>query len=175
MPSKSCLKIFHIIASERWTGPSDPALYLAAGLKERGHIVHFACRGAGRGIIRNARACGLSPITHFDLGASANPLKYFEDIHKLQALLHLLKIDILHLHTSHDHLLGALAAHLCRRRVRVVRTHHKADSIRSDIYHRWLYGRLTDLNIVVSQSAKQIALARKAIPSDILRLVPGGV
>lgn len=168
-------KIFHILASEKWTGPSDPALFLAGNLKKRGHIVYFACRCAGKGIIRNARLLGISPITHFDLGTSNNPLKYFQDLRKLQALLDLLKIDILHLHTSHDHLLGAMAARLCHRKVRVVRTHHKAQSTRADIYHRYLYGRLTDLNIVVSQSAKEAALAKKAIQPDMLRLVPGGV
>jgi glycosyltransferase involved in cell wall biosynthesis len=168
------LKIFHIIANARWTGPADPAVSLAAGLKRRGHRVHLACRPNGS-LVSNATASGLSPITHFNLGVSANPVKYFEDIHKLRALLLLLKIDVLHLHTSHDHSIGALAARFCPRNVRVVRTHHKAESIRSDPFHRYLYGRLTNLNIVVSKMAERLALGRGAVPPEILRVVPGGV
>jgi glycosyltransferase involved in cell wall biosynthesis len=168
------LRIFHIIANARWTGPADPAVSLAAGLKKRGHTVYLTCRPNGS-LFSNACALGLAPITHFNLGDSSNPVKYFEDIHKLKELFLLLKIDILHLHTSHDHTLGALAARLCRRRVRVIRTHHKAESIRSDPFHRYLYNRLTDLNVVVSQAAHQLAIARGAIRPEILQVVHGGV
>jgi len=168
------LRIFHIIANARWTGPADPVVSLVAGLKKRGHTVYLSCRPNGS-LLSNARALGLSPITHLNLGVSSNPIKYFEDIHKLLGLLPLLKIDILHLHTSHDHTLGALAAYFSRRKVQVVRTHHKAPSIRSDFYHRYIYNRLTDLNIVVSEMAKELAVSRGAIQPDIIRVVPGGV
>jgi glycosyltransferase involved in cell wall biosynthesis len=137
-------------------------------------VVYFACRPGGS-LVGNAGALGLSPITHFNLGVSSNPIEYFKDVQKLKSLLLLLKIDILHLHTSFDHNLGVLAARLCRRKVRVVRTHHKALSIRSDPYHRFLYNRLTDLNIVASEAARQLALKRGAIDEKILKVIPGGV
>ena len=168
------LTVFHIIANARWTGAADPVVSLAANLKIRGHTVYLACRPNGS-LVSNAGAVGISPITHLNLGESSNPLKFFEDIHTLRTLLILLKVDVLHLHTSHDHSIGALAARFCRRKVLVVRTHHKAESIRSDPFHRYLYGKLTDLNVVVSQMAEQLALTREAIQPGMLRIVPGGV
>ena len=37
------MRVLHLFANWKWTGPAEPALNLAAALRGRKHDVHFAC------------------------------------------------------------------------------------------------------------------------------------
>jgi hypothetical protein len=37
------VKVLHLFANWKWTGPAEPAVNLAAALRDRGVSVEFAC------------------------------------------------------------------------------------------------------------------------------------
>ena len=72
------MRVLHLFANWKWTGPAEPAVALAAALSGRGHEVHFACgREVGtlpNDVANEARSRGLSPILDFRLGKHRHPI-----------------------------------------------------------------------------------------------------
>ncbi len=100
------MRILHLFANWKWTGPAEPAVALVAALAARGHDVHFAC-GREVGTLPNevaneARARGLAPILDLHLGKHRHPIYDRMDRRALRILLRKLKPDLVHCHLPND-------------------------------------------------------------------------
>ncbi|MFQ5646761.1 MAG: glycosyltransferase family 4 protein [bacterium] len=168
---KEKLRIIQMISNYRWTGAADPAVSLAAELRRMGHEVLFICGGKGS-LEEEAEKRDLAMDTSLNLGRTNGPAALVRDFFRLKKIITDFQADVLHLHLSHDHMLGGLAAKFSgREKLVVARTHHKVDKIRQDPLHTFIFNRLTDLNVLLSQNSM-----RKT--SSFLKhqlVVPGGV
>lgn len=105
------MRILHLFANWKWTGPAEPAVALAAALAARGHEVQFAC-GREVGTLPNevaneARARGLAPITSMHLGKHRHPIYDPLDRRALRGLLKKLRPELIHCHLPNDQRIAA--------------------------------------------------------------------
>jgi glycosyltransferase involved in cell wall biosynthesis len=139
------MRILHLFADWKWTGPAEPILNLCLALRSRGHEVWLACRGAppeaSTSLLAKAKAGGLEPLTDFRLRPGFHPIEILSDRAALATWLDAHTPDILHVHQSHDHLVGALAASRAARRPAIVRTNHKGIPLPPAWGTRWLMRR----------------------------------
>ncbi|MFP4055619.1 MAG: glycosyltransferase family 4 protein [Candidatus Brocadiia bacterium] len=163
------MKTLHLFSNWRWTGPAEPAVNLAAALREAGWEVTFACaqqpRGRPNRVLDAARQHGLPTHTDLRLGKHRDPLRNWADARRLGRWL----ADE-HVHVVHTHLPNALriaAAGLSRapRRPLLVHTCYDGDAPASSTERRLLAGRADGL-VTVSQKARGAAIDRLGLPPD---------
>lgn len=99
----------HIDGERTWRGGEQQALYLASGLKARGHGATVACQ-PGSPMAERAREAGLE-VAEVRMRGEAD----FLAVWALRRLIRRGGFDIVHMHTSHAHALGCAAAALARR------------------------------------------------------------
>jgi len=100
------VKLLHLFANWKWTGPAEPAVALAATLAGRGHDVRFAC-GREVGTLPNEvanelRARGVQPNLDFRLGKHRHPIYDRLDRSAMRKLLKKFKPDLVHCHLPND-------------------------------------------------------------------------
>ena len=88
----------------------------------------LACARAPEGqpnsLEQNARERHVDPILDFRLEKSFNPFINLPDIHRLTEFLDREEVQIVHVHTAHDHYIGSRAARRANSQPSVVRTNH---------------------------------------------------
>ncbi len=130
------MKILHLFANHKFTGPADPALDLAALLRDRGHDVAVAVgRGraasagddapGGSGLLAVAKRRGLRTIDAVVLPKHGRPVAMVRAVRALRAHLRALPADLVHCHLPGDHFVAALAA--APLGTPVVRTYYDAE------------------------------------------------
>lgn len=140
----SKLKIIHLLASYKWTGPAEGVVTLCRDLKNQGHDVRLYCTPNSRRLLADQAAPrGVTPESDLWL-ARKNPVLIASDIRRLKGILRQERPDILHLHLSSDHWTGALAARWAGGATRVIRTIHNPRTIERRPFRSWLYETLTD-------------------------------
>jgi glycosyltransferase involved in cell wall biosynthesis len=158
------LRVLHLYSDRRWTGPAEPVVNLCLALRARGIDARLACRaaqpGAPQSIEASARERGLEPLTRFRLNRYFNLLDNLADLRAIRAYVRAERIDLLHVHLSHDHLLGAAAVRGTG--VPVVRTNHKGVPLGTGRPARMLLSRFT---------SGYLSFSRRALAEDV-RLVP---
>ena len=100
------MRVLHLFANWKWTGPAEPAVALAASLAARGHDVHFAC-GREVGTLPNevaneAVARGLTLVPGLHLGKHRHPIYDPLDRRALRSILKKLKPRLVHCHLPND-------------------------------------------------------------------------
>jgi glycosyltransferase involved in cell wall biosynthesis len=144
------LSVLLLTSDWKWTGPAEPMLELAAGLRERGHAVALACpeppEAGRRGVAGEARARGLAPVLELPRGRGDWWLRDAGAARRLRDLLARERYPLLHAWHTRDHALALRAAGLRpgARRAAVVRFWRKAEPIPAAPWHRWLLGPGTD-------------------------------
>jgi len=155
------MRVLHLFGDWKWTGPSEPTLDLCLELRALGVHVDLACLPpppeASGSLLSKARERGLEPRLDFRLERSISIVKNLNDVKRVADACR--DYDLLHVHFSHDHVVGGLGA---RRegRIKVVRTNHKAVPTPNNIGTRYLYRKLTDGYITSSQAALEADVAR---------------
>ena len=155
MPAVTAIKVLHLLSDWKWTGPSEPVVLLCRALRELGMAVDFihmprpACMEGGI----PDKAADLEPKTFLRLRKSPNMLWNALDVLKLARHIDATGIDVVHTHSTHDHMVGGWAAQLSRRRPPVVRTHHAGRPIEKGFWSRSLYA-LADGLIEISEQAR---------------------
>jgi glycosyltransferase involved in cell wall biosynthesis len=124
------MRILHLFADWKWTGPAEPVLNLCLALRERGHEVWLDCPPpppeASNSLHAQARTRGFEPLSGLYLRPGFHPLQIRSDAFELAEWLREHEPDLLHVHTSHDHLVGVLALRrLSGKRPLLLRTNHK--------------------------------------------------
>jgi glycosyltransferase involved in cell wall biosynthesis len=148
------MRVLHLFGDWKWTGPSEPTLDLCLELRARGVQADLACmtppEDAKGSLPERARQRGLEPILDFCLKRSLSPFQNLCDLKKIKAAC--ADYDLLHVHFSHDHLIGGMAARRAGR-TRIVRTNHKAIPTPPGISSKYLLRHLTDGYLTCSQAA----------------------
>ena len=164
------LRILHVVANRWWTGSADPALDVARALKERGHVVWFACV-RGDVLEAHVRAAGVSLVEELSLERTARPSWLAAQIGTIRRVVQEREIDVVHAHQTHDHWLAALGRRGTA--ARLVRTVHHRRAAHAGPAARWLLKR-TDALIAVSEGIAARLRATGA-PVSQVTVVPGAV
>ncbi len=148
------MRVLHLFGDWKWTGPSEPTLELCLELRALGVEADLACPpappAAENSLPQRAIERGLAPVHDFGLERSLWPHKNLSDILKIAEACR--RYDILHVHSSHDHIVGGLGARKSRH-AKIVRTNHKAIPTPWNPATCALYRRLTDGYVTCSQAA----------------------
>jgi glycosyltransferase involved in cell wall biosynthesis len=176
------MRILHLLADWKWTGPSEPVLILAGALQERGHEVIFAVQkppeDAGEEhIVRFARKRGVRVDTSLAFNRRTKPDNLFgvpgivRDARRLAALMEDLPADIVNAHSDHDHITAALARRFAKNRPVLVRTDHKRESFPASLPSRLLLSRWTDGVVTFSPRAGRRIERTFSVPKGRLLVV----
>jgi glycosyltransferase involved in cell wall biosynthesis len=151
------VRVLHLFADWKWTGPAEPTLDLCLELRALGVEVTLACRAAPpsaqKSLPHHARERDLEPLHDFGLTLS----KTLSDIRKIAEVSR--DYDIVHTHFSHDHFVGGRGA---RRggHAKIFRTNHKAVPTRKTLASSHLFRKLTDGYLTASCAALEADTAR---------------
>jgi len=163
------MNILHINTEKTWRGGEQQTLYLAEGLKNRGHRSEIVCQ-PGKELEARAR----------DKGVAVHPVKMRAEwdvaaVIKIRSIIKARSIDIVHMHTSHAHTLGVAAARFAGRAKTVV-----ARRVDFSIYRHWLslsglkYKFGVDRYVAISHAIKDV-LVKDGIPADTIEVVHSGI
>ncbi len=149
------MKILHMTADWKWTGPADPMLNAVLGLRERGHQVDLAFPdsppGQPGGLASHARARGLAPVHALERARGYRPLRDREQVQRLREVLRRGDYDVVHTHHTRDQLLAFLASRgLSYRRVA---SWHAGDPILDRPWNRLRFGPRVLAGLVVLSPA----------------------
>lgn len=175
------MRVLHLFSDWKWTGPAEPVADLCKALKERGHEVILAYRrppeGPKRSIRSEIRKRGLEGTEDFSLAPLSKPyhmgrlFKLVLDFKRLSSFIDEKGIEVVHVHNSHDHIVGGMAAIFSKVRPPVVRTDHKADSLNFGLLSRYPFRRLTDGFITFSERGKK-KIAEEFPSKRVLKINP---
>jgi glycosyltransferase involved in cell wall biosynthesis len=170
------MKVLHLLSDWKWTGPAEPVVNLCMELEKRGHDVTFAYRKppfpVEDSLEKRVRKAGVKATDQFHLnhGLKLSSLgsvgDIVQDFFRLKRYLSDQRFDLVNVHQSHDHILGAMAARGTPHPPLVIRTDHKRDSLPSGLGNRLLISRLTDGMITFSEKARQEDCLRFGMPPE---------
>lgn len=177
----SKLKIIHLLASHKWTGPAEGVVTLCRDLKNRGHDVRLFCTPNPRRLLADqAVQRGVTPETDLHL-APKYPIRTAMDVVRLKNLLGQERPDILHLHLSADHWIGALAARWAGGSIgsgftgRIVRTIHHPKTLEPKPFRPWLYRSGTDGFITLCRQDRDDLIRNFSVDPKSTAVIHGAV
>jgi len=144
------MRILHLLADWKWTGPSEPVLILVDALTKRGHNVVFVTQAPpadtpdGDHIVRYAHMRKVAIDTSLAWDRRTKPDNLFgvpgiiRDARRLSRIIDALDAEINNAQSDHDHITAALARRLAVSRPIIVRTDHKRHSFPTGIGTRLL-------------------------------------
>ena len=156
------MKVLHLFSDWKWTGPAEPTLILCEALQRRGvHVTLAHCRApadaedslarrVGKRAIHGTEAFSLTPLGK--KGIVPGLPDCLRDVRGLTRLIDGEGFDVVHVHYSHDHLIGGLAARFSRKRPVIIRSDHKRESIKPSVGNRFLTSNLTDGIVTFSET-----------------------
>lgn len=177
MRSVDDVRILHLFANYKWTGPADPAIRAAARLRALGLDVVFAQagfvhRGGEHRVAEELWNRGVPVVTGLELRKHFHVPSLLRDIKALRALLQRDRPAIVHCHQPADHLLAALA---CRRLPQppvVVRSLYEPEPPRRGWRERYAFRRSAGV-IAPTAKARDGVVAAFSLPADrVLLLEP---
>lgn len=151
------MKILHIFANHKWTGPADAALSLARTLKEK-HEVVFMCGGAPSGqrnlLREKADDFGVPVIVNTALRKHLKPVTAFRAVKFATHILKHDKVDIIHTHLVNDHFVTAAARWFSCSGIPLIRSYYDDSLTPSDFLRNKILMRFgTNAAIVFSRKA----------------------
>jgi glycosyltransferase involved in cell wall biosynthesis len=172
------VKILHVTADPKWTGPAEPMLNTILGLRARGHDVDLVCPppplGLGPQLLEHARERGVEAVHLLEHARGYRPLRDHAEVRRLRALLREGAYDIVHVHHTRDHLLSLLAAR--GGATRLVRSWHQGHPVPAAPWSRLLLGPRGAAGLVVlSSQLAEHACRSLGWPSRHVAVVPGVV
>lgn len=167
--TSSALRVLHIDTEKSWRGGEQQALYLAEGLARRG--VENLCVGQpGRPYVERCAAKGLA-VEEVRTRGEADPF----GVAKLRKLIRAWRPDVVHMHTSHAHTLGVLAARSAGVGRTVVSRRVDFTIYRNALRLSWLKYRFgVDRYVAISEGVRA-QMAKDGIPAERIRVVHSGI
>jgi len=149
------VRILHLFANWKWTGPAEPALNVA-WRQSLEHDVLFVSGMAPEGkeslILPHVRDRDVPTREGFHLSKHARLRRNAEDARKLAALLEEWRPDVVHTHLDNDHRVASVA--VARTGIgRLVRTIYDTDGLSGSLRMRRVVRRALDGLIVTTQNA----------------------
>jgi glycosyltransferase involved in cell wall biosynthesis len=140
--------VLHLFSDWKWTGPAEPIVNLCRQLRRAGYTVDFACgrplRDYQDSIEHHACERHVEPVFDFQLRKGGNPFVNLPDIAKLKEYIEREEVEIVHVHTGHDHYIGSRAARKATNQPFVVRTNHNGVPLPATQINRWVIKGHTD-------------------------------
>lgn len=166
------LRVLHIDTEKGWRGGEQQALYLAEGLMRRG--VENLCVGQpGQPYPERCAAKGL-PVETIRTRGEADPV----GIAKLRGVMRRFRPDIVHMHTSHAHTLGVLAARSSgvSPKIRTVVSRRVDFTIyRNALRLSWFKYRFgVDRYVAISEGVRA-QMVKDGIPAERISIVHSGI
>jgi len=150
------VKILHLFANWKWTGPAEPALSTAA-LQAESHEVVFVSgegkNGEGSKIAPHVQARGVTSVDGFHLSKHARFRANRDDVRRLAGLLHEFRPHIVHCHLDNDHRIASLAVRETGIG-KLVRTSYDVSGLSGGFRTRRVVGRALDGLIVTTANGR---------------------
>lgn len=148
-------RVLHLFSDWKWTGPAEPIVNLCRQLRRHGYTVDLACgrppRDFADSIEHHARERHVEPVFDFQLRKGGNPFINLPDIAKLKEYVEREEVQIIHVHTGHDHYIGSRAARKATNQPFILRTNHKGVPIPPTTLNKWVIKGHTDGWIAYTQ------------------------
>jgi glycosyltransferase involved in cell wall biosynthesis len=174
------LTILHLCAYSLFSGPLPSTVGLALAQRRKGHKVFLSCdakRGAFNDFEEAAEphiaACALAPQPRLTLSAKSTPSELVRDLMRLRRLVRTERVDLVHMHMSHDHVLATLAFLGAARPTRV-RTFHSARSLVPRFGQHWL-NRQAHGFIVRATQHRDLLRKRFGVNASHVKVIAGGI
>jgi glycosyltransferase involved in cell wall biosynthesis len=150
--------VLQLTSDWKWTGPAEPMLRLALGLRARGRRVLLAAPRppdpTQRSLWSEAEAAGLAPALELERARGLRPLADRAEVARLRELLAAESVGVIHAWHTRDHLLALRAAGVAGvRRAPLVRSLARGEAVGATPWNRWLFGPGTDGLLCVSPGA----------------------
>ena len=107
------MKILHLLADWKWTGPAEPVVNLCQALRERGHDVVLAYRRppieTAESVEKGVRGKAFKVVGSFNLAPISKAYQIYRlkdiisDIAGIARYINQEGFDIVNFHNSHDH------------------------------------------------------------------------
>ena len=172
------MKILHVSADPKWTGPAEPMLHAVLGLRARGQSADLVCPEpppeSGPGLVGYARERGVEPVALLARERGVRPLRDRAEVLRLRELILDGGYDVVHTHPTRDHLLCRWA--LRGSGVRLVVSWHQGDPIPTTPWSRLRLGPRGATGLVVlSPGLGAHACRALGWPEGRVAVVPGAV
>ncbi len=173
-PPQRAVRVLHLFANYKWTGPADPAIRCAVWQRRLGAVVRFAQAGfthpgAEHRMARELSLAGLPVVTGLDLRKHFHVRRTVHDARTLRGLLARDPVDVVHAHLPGDHLIAALAL---RRfgpgRPLLVRSVYDAEAPKRGWRERLAFGETDSVVVPTERCARAMAEAFDLGPERIL-------
>ena len=152
------------IDKQGFTGQSLRTLSEARGIRERGYRVILACQRESV-LEKDARENSLE-VLPLDMR------KFFPSLIGLLRCIKREKVDLISSHGYRDHILSVVAGRMTG--IKVVRTKHNHKALKAGPFSRFIYGRLTDRIIAVSNYTKD-TMVKSGLPVEHVAAIHTGV
>jgi glycosyltransferase involved in cell wall biosynthesis len=173
------VRAFHLFSNWKWTGPAEPAVNLAAALRDRGVETGFSCGRSVAGLENEIEGALAEREVRFvpglRLGKHRNPLLDPLDRRGLRRILAGFGPTIVHCHLPNDHRIGFAAAQGLKPRPKVVRSLYDGEAPEVDRDTRRLLGPACDAILTVSRSVAAALPAAFGVPAEKVFFVEGAV
>jgi glycosyltransferase involved in cell wall biosynthesis len=174
------MKIIHLLSNWKWTERSELVIDLALSQSRLGETVWLVCgpappeNGPAADVSFYARQKGLDNIIVLpEMTKHLRLFRLFQGGKKIREIIDRVDPDVIHCHMRNAHLLAALG---CGKNstAPLVRSVYNPDGLGRDFRSRWCYRNFTRGIIVVTEKAKQSALAQ-SFPAERVKVIQPGI
>jgi len=178
------VRVLHLFSNYKWTGPADPALSLAASLRDAGVDVVFRSSAYTKGghknhVVLRGQERGFVPVTDLALSKHRAPWRDLPDARRLRRIVAEEGHQLVHCHLPNDMRIAARA--LARSPVPLVRTLYDTEPERVGPSDRRLLHRAKAVFVysdgmrdaLRDQGLRDDTIIRVAPSIDVNRFAPG--
>ena len=155
-------RILHLLSDWKWTGPAEPIVNLCRNLRRQGQMVDLACQkpphSYPKSIPHHANQRRVDVILDFKLNKRFNFFDNFHDIRALAEFIDREDVNIIHVHSSHDHYIGSRAAKRSNNQPFIVRSNHRGAPLASTFANR---------RLIKGHTAAWVALSPSCLEQDV--------
>ena len=152
---------------------------LCRALSQKGYTVDLACIAGPPdqpvALEHKARERHIEPILDLRLDKRPNVLSNRHDIRALARMIDDEEIQIIHVHTTHDHYIGSRAARRANNRPRIVRSNHRGEPLPGHVLTRLFFRGSTHGWVAYSQSCLEKDCRTFGIREDLGVAVEGAI
>lgn len=149
------MKVLHTSFLRGWSGEVNRILVIAKGLCEVDGVSVVIAAPSDSVLTRKAREAGVEVIGGFAFPRGLHPVANTSDVLRLRGLVRRLRPDIIHTHGATDTWTAAAALVGVRPRPVFFRTRHNSFPTRPTAANRYLYSRVVDRLVCVSESVRR--------------------